>query len=351
MKMKKIFVLACLLTVGLINDKSYAQEAMPDRSLLPFGTNASGAEFAPHMIPGVFNTHYGYPSEIQLDYFKSKGMTLFRMPFLWERIQPELRGELNQVELGRMMGFIDAARERNLWVIPDMHNYARRTVDEKSELIGSEKVSIEDVSDAWAKLASAFKSKENIYGYGIMNEPHDMLKSTPWFNIAQGIITEIRKVDTNTPIMVGGDSWSSAERWMKFSKNLKRLNDPSRKLVFEAHIYFDEDASGAYKRSYDEEKTTRTTGIERAKPFVKWLKKNKLQGFVGEYGVPDDDPRWLETLDAFLGYLKSNCINGAYWSAGPRWGKYKLAIEPQDNTDRPQMSVLEKYKFADTGCK
>ncbi|KAA8484724.1 aryl-phospho-beta-D-glucosidase BglC (GH1 family) [Arcticibacter tournemirensis] len=330
---------------------SKADLAMPDRNVAPFGTNASGAEFAPHTSPGIYNKNYTYPTVVQLDYFKSKGLTLFRMPFLWERIQNELGGELNKDELSRMMAFVDAARERNLWVILDMHNYGRRHINGNNELIGSPLVSIDHVADAWAKIVREFKSKENIWAYGIMNEPHDMLPATPWFQIAQSIITKIRSVDSKTPIMVGGDSWSSAERWPLFSDNLKNLVDPSNNLIFESHIYFDKDASGAYKRSYDEEGTTPSTGITRAEPFVKWLKMNKLRGFVGEYGVPDDDPRWLVTLDNFLNYLKSNCIGGAYWSAGPWWHKYKLAIEPVNGIDRPQMPVLVKYQTADSGCK
>lgn len=326
-------------------------EEMPERCKLPFGTNASGAEFAPHVIPGVLNTHYGFPGVAQLDYFKSKGLTLFRMPFLWERVQPKLGGELDKEELARMVAFVDAARERNLWVILDMHNYARRNVNGKLEIIGASSVSIDHVVDAWRKLAEVFKTKDNIYGYGMMNEPHDMPDGKLWFNIAQSIITGIRSVDATTPIMVGGDSWSSAERWIAFSDNLKNLSDPASKLIFEAHIYFDKNASGAYKDSYDKERTTKRTGIKRARPFVKWLKKNNLKGFIGEYGVPDDDPRWLATLDKFLGYLQKNDINGAYWSAGPRWGKYRLAIEPIEAKDRPQMSVLEKYKFANEDCK
>ena len=66
---------------------------------------------------------------------------------------------------------------------------------------------------------------------------------------------------------------------------------------------------------------------------------------LGEYGVPDDDPRWLETLENLLIYLRDNGVPGTYWSAGPRWGDYKLAVQPSDNytVDRSQMSVLEKY--------
>src|SRR5690606_32240365 len=299
---------------------------MPDRNNAPFGTNASGAEFAPHKAPGLYNREYTYPTVAQLDYFKSKGLTLFRLPFLWERIQKDLNGELDEEELARMMTFVDAARERNLWVILDMHNYGKRYVNGNKETIGSPALSIEHVTDVWQKIATRFKDKDNIWGYGLMNEPNAMLASTPWIDIAQRLITEIRKVDMKTPIMVGGDSWSSAERWVEASDNLKTLKDPANNLIFEAHIYIDKDASGGYKKSYEEEEATPTIGVERAKPFVTWLKENNFKGFVGEYGVPDNDPRWLVTLDNMLRYLQQNNVNGTYWSAGPWWGKYVLAI-------------------------
>jgi len=48
-----------------------------------------------------------------------------------------------------------------------------------------------------------------------------------------------------------------------------------------------------------------------------------------------------------LQYMKDNCINGTYWSAGPRWGTYKLAIQPRAGVDRPQMQVLKNYLMTD----
>ncbi|MFT2008309.1 glycoside hydrolase family 5 protein [Pontibacter sp. 13R65] len=318
-----------------------AESAKP----FPFGVNASGAEFGSN-IPGVFNKDYTYPTTAQLDYFKSKGLTLFRMPFKWERIQPELEGDLDPIELSRMKAFVEAAQERDLWVILDLHNYGRRKVNGTEYIIGAPELPIAPVADLWGRLAKEFKGYSNIWGYGLMNEPHDMLASTPWFNIAQACITKIREIDTETSILVGGDSWSSAERWIAYSSNLANLKDPSQNLIYEAHVYFDNDASGSYKMSYDEEGTTPMTGVTRVTPFVDWLKQYNLKGFVGEYGVPDNDPRWLVTLDHFLKHLEDNGINGAYWSSGPWWGKYVLAIEPRDGQDRPQVKTLEKYKFA-----
>src|SRR5690554_7769480 len=167
----------------------------------PFGVNLAGAEFG-----RIGSDAYWYPTAEDLDYFKSKGFTLYRFPFKWERIQPVMNEPLDPIELANMRAFVDAAQERDLLVILDMHNYGRRHINGSSQIIGSPGLSIADVADAWHRLAEEFKDYNNIWAYGIMNEPHDMLNSTPWFNIAQGIINSIREVDHKTAIAVGGDS-------------------------------------------------------------------------------------------------------------------------------------------------
>ncbi|WP_168193939.1 cellulase family glycosylhydrolase [Pontibacter sp. SGAir0037] len=322
-------------------------QPMAPRIPAPFGVNLAGADFGENM-PGVHNTDYTYPTAAELDYFKSKGLNLIRFPFKWERIQRTLNGPLDEVELGRMKNFVEAAHKKGMWILLDMHNYGRRKIDTTTYLIGSPTIPVSAVTDAWQKLALAFKDYENIWGYGIMNEPHDMLTSTPWFNIAQAIIDTIRNVDTETTIVVGGDSWSSATRWPTASNNLKDLVDSSDKLIFEAHLYFDDDASGKYDQTYEGEQANPNIGVTRATPFVKWLRDNNLNGFMGEYGVPDNDPRWLTALDNMLVFLKNNKINGTYWAAGPWWNTYTLAVEPIGGVDRPQMAVLEKYTTANT---
>jgi len=62
-------------------------------------------------------------------------------------------------------------------------------------------LSIEHLSDVWRKIANEFKDDDNIYGYGLMNEPYDMLPLTPWAKIAQATINEIRKVDKKLPFL------------------------------------------------------------------------------------------------------------------------------------------------------
>ncbi|MDR1683660.1 MAG: cellulase family glycosylhydrolase [Candidatus Symbiothrix sp.] len=312
----------------------------------PFGVNLACAEFAEGHIPGEYGKHYTYPDAKELDYFKSKGLMLVRLPFKWERLQPELFGKLDKVELDRIKNFISEADKRGMYVILDLHNYGRRYVDGKKTIIGTDNLKVEHFADFWEKLAKEMKNHTNIYGHGLMNEPHDMEESEScWFEMAQSAITAIRKMDMKKTIIVGGDDWSSAERWLEQSDTLKHLIDPANNLMFEAHVYFDNDASGGYKKSYDEEGCTPDKGVNRVKPFVEWLKENDFKGMIGEYGVPHTDERWLETMDNFLSYLQKEGVNATYWAAGPWWGNYVLRLTPTNGEDRPQMKVVEKYLY------
>lgn len=338
----KTILLACSLWFTSNADAQQTASDIIAGAKQPFGLNLASACFGKNH-PGVYNRDYTYPTAANLDYMKSKGLTLARLCFTWERIQPELYGELNKEELSRMLNFVDEAAKRDILILFDMHNYARRSIDNIKYRIGEKGVTIEHLSDAWRKIADIFKDYDNIYGYGLMNEPYDMLKETPWAKIAQAAINEIRTVDTKTAIFVGGDNWSSAERWYEYSDELKNLYDPSDNLVFEVHIYFDNDASGTYKKTYDEENANPYIGIERIQPFIKWLKENNKKGFVGEYGIPDKDERWQVCLDHFLKYLQEKGIGGTYWAAGPWWHQNFMAIEPIGGKERPQMKVVEKY--------
>lgn len=337
---------SCLLifllfsTISLVGQKQY-------EAPVPFGVNLAGAEFGHgSKMPGEVSKDYFYPTKEDLDYWKSKNLPLLRVPFKWDRIQHEANGKLTKAELDVMKDMLKYAEQKGLKIILDLHNYGRRKVDNTTYIIGHDSLPIEAFSSFWGELAKELKGYENaIYGYGLINEPHDMLESTPWVKIAQAAIFEIRKHDTKTPIIVGGNHWSSADRWQKVSDELKYLYDPSHNLIFEAHVYFDEDASGVYRRSYDDEKANPYIGIERLRPFVKWLQENNLRGFVGEYGIPADDERWMVCLDLMLDYMQKHNLNGTYWAAGARWNKYILGVQPKDNykTDMPQLKILTKY--------
>lgn len=193
-------------------------------------------------------------------------------------------------------------------------------------------------------MATEFAHVPAVHGYDIMNEPHDMDGS--WPAAAQSAIDGIRTVDQNTSIIIEGDGWAATWSWQQFNGGLD-LNDPSKRLVYSGHLYFDRDDTGHYKGGYDAEGAYPTIGVDRLRPFVEWLERHHRQGFVGEYGVPRDDPRWLIVLDKFLAALTQARLPGTYWAAGPWWGPTDpLSVEPIDGRDKPQMTILEKYPSA-----
>lgn len=317
------------------------------------GINLSGAEFG-GKLPGVLGTDYIYPTPAELDYFRARGRTLIRLPFRWERMQRALYAPLDVIELTYLRGVLRAAGHRGMHVILDLHSYGRYQFSgEQGQIVGSERVPVAALADFWSKMAQAVKNEPGLYAYGLMNEPHDMGNADRWPRAAQAAVDAIRRVDMDTSIIVPGDDWSSARRWREGNNRELHLKvrDPGNNLIFEAHCYFDKDGSGTYKGSYEAEGASPDSGIEYVRPFVEWCRENRVRGFVGEYGVPNTDTRWLITMDRFLVFLNANNISSTYWSAGPWWGGYSLSVEPEGlddkapggAIDRPQMIVLRGY--------
>jgi endoglucanase len=321
-----------------------------------FGVNLAGAEFGGGKIPGLFGKDYIYPTAVDLDYLLARGRTLVRLPFLWERMQHGLNTPLDPEELVHLRTTLQAAAQRGIKVIIEPHSYGRYhfTGEKEGQIIGSERVPIEAFADFWSKLAARIKDEPAIYAYSLMNEPHGMGDPERWPRAAQAAVHAIRSVDAQRSIIVPGDDWSSARRWQTgANRDLdEKVHDPQNNLIFEAHCYFDKDGSGTYVKNYDEEGGTPDVGVEYVRPFLEWCRAKNVRGFIGEYGVPDSDSRWLVTMDRFLAYLRTNGVSATYWSAGPWWGKDPLAIQPaglgpskpvDKAIDRPQMLILRQY--------
>lgn len=73
---------------------------MPDPERTPavmklLGVSLAGAEFSEQRLPGRDNFDYVYPTDREVfRYYAGKGFSIVRLPFLWERIQPEPYGPL-----------------------------------------------------------------------------------------------------------------------------------------------------------------------------------------------------------------------------------------------------------------
>lgn len=327
------------------------------------GVNIAGLEFTEDALPGVHGIHYTANSEATFAYFAAKGLPLFRVPIRWERIQPELFGELDADYLALVERNIAWAKTHGGRVALDLHNYGRYRPDEggaRREYILDNryddeiKVPGEALADLWTRLSVRFRDEPAVYGYGLMNEPHDMA-AADWKAISQQTLSAIRAAGDEKTIFVAGDSWSSAERWVQTHGERSWITDPAENFVYEAHLYFDQDASGHYALSYDQELAANPNlaqiGRTRLEPFRAWCRANSVRCFVGEYGVPASDSRWLTVLDELLRAMDEAGMGGTYWAAGDWWHDYALSVQPRGEQAQPQLAVLQRHagpRFATT---
>ena len=342
-------------------------DAFPERRLSPshrIGVSLAGAEFGAAQTdfsntrPGRLGVDYRYPSQATIEYFTANGLGLFRIPFRWERLQPRLGQALDPDELGRLKLSVEQIGRAGGRAILDLHNYGRYSldVDGKPRIVivgepidGGVPVSEEHLGDFWRRLAKAFARNSIVVGYGLMNEPHDMAPSD-WKKLSQKTVDAVRQVDRETHLIVAGDGWSNAHRWEDLHSARAWIRDPAGRFAYEAHCYFDADASGKYQLSFAEELARDgdllDRGAKRVSHFLEWCRQNRVAGFLGEFGVPRTDPRWLEVMERFLAAVAKMNFSACYWAAGEWWGDYPLSIQPGDDYQNhaPQLKLLQQHR-------
>jgi endoglucanase len=302
------------------------------------GINLAGAEFG--TVGGAYGTAYIYPTKANIDYYASQGMEIIRLPFRWERIQPQKDGALDPVELGRIREIVDYAAGKGMTVALDVHNYG---MSYGNKMIGSADLPNSSFADLWSKLATEFRTDDNVW-FGIMNEPHKH-SATQWIEAANAAIKAIRDTGADQKILVPGTYWSGAHSWMSTDNHSvvgNGVKDPLNNFAFEVHQYFDHDSSGTSTNVVSE-----TIGADRLKAITAWAKEHGHELFMGEFGA-GQDARSLKTLDNMMKYMSEHpdvWIAATYWAGGPWWGDYFFSLEPKNGVDKPQLEVLMKYEI------
>jgi len=203
----------------------------------------------------------------------------------------------------------------------------------------------------WVLMSTAFKDQPAVVAYDLTNEPHDMGVAN-WGQIAQAAVTAIRNNGDNKTIMIEGDGWANATYWESDNGSTPFISDPANNYYYEAHEYFDSDYSGTYAETYDQELAANSqlaeVGVTRLLPFVSWCQTNNVPCYLGEYGIPNSDPRWLTVLENFLTALDQAGMPGTYWAAGELWATAPtcscslLSVQPANSftTDAEQLPTL-----------
>jgi len=326
-----VFIFFCVVVTSFAPKNA----AAATQGLVYQGVNISGAEWASHKIPGRFDYDYIFPIPSEIDYFANKGMNIIRVPFLWERMQPQAYGAFDATYLGRYDAVVAKATSRNLMTIVDPHNFGKYN----GLLVGVPGGHPNEVlADLWTKLATRYKDNPKII-FGVMTEPvGKKLTSTTWLATAQASINAIRATGATNLILVPGAYWGSANEFVELNaKQMIKITDPLNNFAYDVHQYLDYDGSGTHRDCLPP-----ADAVATLSGFTNWLRANNRRAMLTEFGVVADSNA-LASLAAMIQYMHANSsqwLGYTYWSAGPWWQDYMFGVEPRKGKDRPQLTTL-----------
>jgi aryl-phospho-beta-D-glucosidase BglC (GH1 family) len=111
------------------------------------GVNLSSAEY----------TFSSFPTDSDLNYLQSEGVTLVRLPIAWELMQHTLYGALDPTYLAGLKSFLDDAAAHGIQAIVDLHNYGGYSTNindagsGNGQKIGTAAVPISAFTDLWTR--------------------------------------------------------------------------------------------------------------------------------------------------------------------------------------------------------
>ncbi|WP_064693408.1 glycoside hydrolase family 5 protein [Rhizobium aegyptiacum] len=331
-------LMALLLAAALTPSPVFAAGAPCYR-----GVNLSGGEYGER--GAIYGTNYIYPSEQTIRYFAEKGMTIIRLPFRWERLQPALGGRLDDDEIKRIKETVGLIGKQGMAVLLDPHNFGYY---DKAQ-VGTAPATDAAFADFWARLAVEFANQDGVL-FGLMNEPYD-IKATDWLDAANAAIRAIRAVGARNLILVPGTSWSGAHSWEKDvigganGTVMLGVRDPLDFYAYEVHQYLDVDSSGTHPTCEGA-----VAAVEAIAGVTAWLKRNNKRGFLGEFGASTekDCMSGLTEIYATMSDNSDVWLGWSYWAAGEWWpADEPFNVQPHKGTERPQMRLLAASAKAD----
>jgi endoglucanase len=305
------------------------------------GVNIAGAEFGSSKLPGRHGTDYIYPPNAQVDHFLGLGMKVIRIPFLWQRIQPELNGELAAAELALLKAAVSRVTSGGAYALVDVHSYAKRG----GAHVGDAELPEAALADMWRRLAAEFKDDELVL-LGLMNEPNG-LPAAQWLSAANASIAAIRAAGARNVILVPGVRWTGAHSWYSGDAGsnaavMGGVVDPADNFIYELHQYLDSDSSGTSGTC-----VSASVGSERLVRATTWMREHNRRALLGEF-AGGNNPTCEAAIKDMLDYMKANedvWAGFTWWSAGPWWpGDYPFVLKAQSGADAsPQTAWLLPY--------
>lgn len=239
-----------------------------------------------------------YITEEDIHFIKTLGMNSIRLPFHYKLFTNEDYMGYNDENRGFEIidRLLDWCRKENLYVILDMHDApGGQTGDNIDDSYGYPWLMIDENSklqfcEIWTKIAERYASDTIILGYDLLNEPiaHYFMEKDSHLNdsletLYKRCIKEIRKVDNNHIVLLGGAQWNSNFKVFKDSK----FDD---KIMYTCHRYWCD------------------TLQENIQDFVDFRDKVNLPLYMGETG--ENTNQWIA---GWTRLMEKNNIGWHYW--------------------------------------
>lgn len=295
------------------------------------GINLAGAEFE------AIGGRWKWPKMNNLAYYLEKGFTIFRIPFRWDRLQPELRGPLDDKALEGLDALITAINAKNAIAVLDAHDYGRR----QKVIIGAKGTSVTsaDFADFWGRMARRYRTRPLVW-YNLMNEPHDMPAEAN-LEGQNAACKAIRDAGARSKVLFSGVAWTGAHSWIGSGngKIMLGARDRGNNYAFDVHQYLDPGFGGSKKKAVP------GVGSHILNDVTKWARTHDKELFLGEFGGgPGQD--FIKEMDALLAYMMGNrdvFIGATYFGGGGVWGGNPGSSDPIRGIDQPQTLLMERY--------
>jgi endoglucanase len=374
------------LGTAALMPKESLLDARSNRDVAYRGVNLSGAEFGTWDTANLNPTHWRWPLEQEWQYLASRGHKLVRLPYMWERLQPDLSKPLSATQLVNLDQQLGYAAKYGLKVVLDNHNYSMYKGKRFAEVGGPTQAQF--VSH-WQQMSARYRDHPAVIGYGLMNEPQSiptadlgdgagsLTGQLRWYRLAQAAIDGIRATGDRTAVCVSGYAVGVVASWLSSTPGLgnkeihRYVVDPADNLLFEGHQYFD--GSGTYANTYasfnassGQSDSPNADGILKAQliqlhAWLDWAEEHGLRVFLGEVGWPrvttgqtaPDVTKWNALAEEYFRLIDAygSRVWVTAWAAGSKWSDtYALNFYVDDATDPNKIAtpaenaeVLEKH--------
>ncbi|KAI0703463.1 glycoside hydrolase superfamily, partial [Cytidiella melzeri] len=298
------------------------------------GVNTAGYDFGEN-TDGTFSGNGVDPPTSQYAHFTPQRVNLYRVRAYcsWQLMTPTLGGPIDPVFFARYNATVQAALSTgpNVWVIADVHNYARWN----NTIIGQGGPTNDEFISLWTQLSEKFFNEPRII-FGLMNEPHDLNSVATWVDTVQQTVNAIRNFGAPNYLLLPGSSWSSAEAFpTEAGPLLVNVTNPSGdndRLIFDVHKYLDVDNSGQHADCV-------TNNVDVLQTLVDFLRENgNRQAILSETGGGNTDSCYTLFEEELRFVRDSFPVMAGYsvWSAGAFDTTYVTTVTPFANgTDQP----------------